>query len=291
MVGLDTSHCVAFSKILMDDGYEYHLPGAVITGAYPGGSQQFALSRDRVIGFTNEIKNTFGIPIFNTIPELIRDVDAVLLLSGDGRQHLSQFGEMAYGKPIFIDKPMAVSSREAYAISRLAERTQTPIMSCSSLRFAAGLSDGERATLQRDYVEAFGPAPVYDDYPGWFWYGIHSVEILFSIMGKGCRRVQCISHSDVDLALGEWQDGRVGIVRGTRLGNYQFGYAIFSQSGIQLKIAKEKPPFYFLLLEKVLGFLRTGTPPVEIEETLNIIGFVEAVNKSIEKNGQFVEIQ
>ena len=120
MVGLDTSHCVAFTKILNDQDHDYHISGAKIVAAYAGGSEQFSLSRDRVQGFTKQLQDDYGIALVDDIPSLARDVDAILLESVDGRQHLEQFKQMAVGKPVYIDKPIATSLDDALAIARLA---------------------------------------------------------------------------------------------------------------------------------------------------------------------------
>ena len=60
MVGLDTSHCVAFTRILNDADDAYHIPGTRVVAAYPGGSDQFSLSRNRVRGFTEQLESDYG---------------------------------------------------------------------------------------------------------------------------------------------------------------------------------------------------------------------------------------
>ena len=154
MVGLDTSHCPAFTGMLNDASNPYHVPGAQVVGAYPGGSAQFSNSRSRVEGFTAQLRDEFGIPIYDSIPALVADVDAILLESVDGRQHLEQFQEMAAGKPVYIDKPFATTSSEAVEIACIAQHSDTPIMSCSSLRYAAGIADPSEATQDPDVPAA-----------------------------------------------------------------------------------------------------------------------------------------
>ena len=141
MVGLDTSHCPAFTGLLNDETHAYHIPGARVVGAYPGGSELFSLSRDRVAGFTAQLQDDFGVKICPSIPDLVKDVDALFLESVDGRQHLAQFAQMTVGKPVYIDKPLATTTDDARKIIELARETQTPITSCSSLRYASGIAD------------------------------------------------------------------------------------------------------------------------------------------------------
>jgi hypothetical protein len=287
MVGLDTSHCPAFAGTLNNPGHETHVAGARVVGAYAGGSALFSLSRSRVDGFTRQIKDEFGVRLYDSIPELANEVDAMLLESVDGRQHLEQFRQMAVGKPVYIDKPFATSSVDAQAMVELAERTHTPIMSCSALRYAAGIADlleeGERASADGTIrsCEAFGPAPMLEDYPGLFWYGIHSAEMLFAFMGAGCRAVRCVPYPSMDLIIGEWQDGRLGVVRGTRFEGGDFGCVVHTGQGARCGIARSTPPYHVLLLRKVVEFFRTGVSPIDVRETLEIVRFLEAANENL----------
>ena len=108
MIGLDTSHCPAFTKLLNTDSDPYHVPGGRIVAAFPGGSQLCSVSRDRVAGFTQSLRDELHVPMVDSIAELGKKVDAFLLESVDGREHLEQFRALAeFGKPVFIDKPMA----------------------------------------------------------------------------------------------------------------------------------------------------------------------------------------
>jgi predicted dehydrogenase len=289
MVGLDTSHCPAFTGLLNDASHPYHVPGGQVVGAYPGGSAQFSNSRNRVEGFTAQLRDEFGIQIYDSIPALAADVDAILLESVDGRQHLEQFKELAAGKPVYIDKPLTTSSSEAVEIACTAQHSDTPIMSCSSLRYAAGIVDlaQEGEVLS---CEAFGPAALLDDYPGLFWYGIHSAEMLFSLMGTGCQSARCIATPDLDVVIGEWEDGRLGVLRGTRVGKGQFGCVVHTDQATECSLALSSPPYYYGLMQRVLEFFKTRTSPIEINETLEIIAFLEAADASRAQGGAVVEL-
>src|SRR5437016_5911177 len=90
LIGLDTSHVVAFTKLLNDPDDKSHVVGGRVVGAYKGGSPDIESSRSRVEGYTKELQDKFGVKIFNTIPEMCSEVDAVMLESVDGRPHLEQ---------------------------------------------------------------------------------------------------------------------------------------------------------------------------------------------------------
>ena len=289
MVGLDTSHCLAFTRILNDRGNEYHIPGAEVVAAYPGGSEAFSHSRNRVQGFTQQLQEEYGVQVYDDISDLARHVDAILLESVDGRQHLAQFEQLAIGRPVYIDKPFATTTADAYAMADIAAQTGTPIMSCSSLRYAAGLTDLDEGTTVLA-AEAFGPAALLPDYPGLFWYGIHGAEILFSTMGPGCASARCIAYPDLDVVIGEWEDGRMGVLRGTRIEDRQFGCVLHTADGTRCGIAGSQPPYYYLLLRQVMAFFQTGVSPIDVHETLDIIAFLEAAEQSRAEAGAVIAL-
>jgi hypothetical protein len=275
---------------LNDKNHEYHIPGAKVVGAYPGGTTAFSHSHTRVQGYTEQLRDQFGVQIYDSIPALVENVDAILLESVDGRQHLEQFKQMAVGKPVYLDKPFATSTADAIEIARIAKESGTPIMSCSSLRYAAGIAD-----LAQDAkvvsCEAFGPAALLDDYPGLFWYGIHSAEMLFAFMGAGCQAVRCIAYPDVDVVIGEWQDGRIGILRGTRFEKGPFGCVVHTAQGAEVAVAGSRPPYYYKLLQEVVPFFQSGVSPIDIQETLDIVAFLEAADVSRAQGGAVVALK
>lgn len=290
MVGLDTSHCQAFLEVLHDPANPYHVPGIQVTGVYAGGSEQFSLSRDRVRKFSAEIDSRFHIRVYPNIPDLVNDVDVLFLTSVDGRQHPDQFAQMAAGKPVFIDKPFAVSTDSAAAMLGLAAATGTPVMSCSSLRFAQGIAERSQSRTDILACEAYGPAPILPDYPGYFWYGVHSAEILFLLMGRGCQSVRTLASGNVDVISAEWSDGRSGQVLGTHFPGYEFGCLVHTRESTRLGVARDTPPFHACLAGEVVRFFHSGQAPVDLRETFEIVAFLEAANQSRAAGGTSVAL-
>lgn len=281
MVGMDTSHCPAFTKLINHETDPFHVPGGKVVIGFPGGSPTLPTSYERVDTFTAQLRDEFGVKIANSIEEVAEASDAILLESVDGRQHLEQYAKIApFGKPVFIDKPIATTKREAEEIFRLAQRHGSPVFSSSALRYAGGLHElgaGEEILG----CEAFGPTSILEDFPALFWYGVHSAEILFAKMGTGCRRVQVNATEKVDMVTGVWDDGRVGTVYGYRLkGVSAFGATVFTAKGIVHAQPHREPPYYALLLQRVMQFFQTGKPPIDPAETIEIAAFLEAANRS-----------
>jgi hypothetical protein len=292
MIGLDTSHCEAFARILNDNRNPHHVSGCKVVRAFPGGSDATAFSRDRIASITEKMRDGLGIEIQDSIASMAKGMDGFLIESVDGRQHLEQFRELAeYGKPIFIDKPLACSREDAVAIARIAQKKKIPVMTASAIRFAKGIDDLLDSSTAVEGCDAFGPMSLPADYPAYYWYGIHTAEILFRFMGKGCRSVRAVHQENSDLIVGEWTDGRIGTLRGNRIeGCNSFGCTAFFKGGYRTGVAAGDPPYYAMLLRKTVPFLKTGKAPIDFEESVEIISFLDAATRSREKGGESVGV-
>src|SRR5207247_623600 len=127
---------------------------------------------------------------------------------------------LAAKKRVFIDKPFASSFSEAQEIVRLARESGTPFFSSSSLRFVPEIQALKKNERLGGILGAFtyGPAPLEAHHPDLFWYGIHAVETLYTLMGPGCESVTRVHTDGADVVVGRWKDGRTGTVRGIRDG-------------------------------------------------------------------------
>jgi predicted dehydrogenase len=284
IAGLDSSHVPAFASLLHDASHEYHVPGARIVAAFPGGSPDFDLSISRVDQFTADLRNTHGVEIVDSLSALRGKCDAVMLESIDGRVHLEQFREVAeWGVPVFIDKPLTLSLNEAQEIAKIAAEKSVRVTSASALRFAEKFRDaleagGDEPVSGGDF---HGPMAFQEKCPGYFWYGIHSVEMLFAAMGTGCREVLAVREELHDVVVARWADGRLGVVRGNREGNNGFGGVIHRKTkSIAFDVATGAKPYYASLLDKVIPFFRGEAEVVAPAEMVEVIGFLEAANRS-----------
>lgn len=290
MIGLDTSHCPAFVKLLNDAANEFHVPGAKVVKAFPGGSKSFSSSHSRVGQFTEELK-ALGIQICDSIEAAAQDMDAFFLESVDGTQHLEQFKILAqFGKPVFIDKPMACSFADAKAIAEVASEKNIPVMSASAIRYAKGIDGLIEADETVQACEAFGPMALLPDYRDYFWYGIHSAEVLYAMMGRGCKTVQTFNTEKIDVIVGLWDDGRIGTLKGSRVGANNFGCTVTTNKINKAGLASGEVPYYAMMLKKVIPFFQTGKSPLAIEESLEVIAFLEAASQSLANGGKPVNI-
>lgn len=297
IIGLDTSHSPTFTKIFRDAKPDSELAGIKVVAAYPGGSADVESSHSRVPGFTKALQD-MDVEIVESIEALLPKVDAILLESVDGRPHLAQ-AKIVFDankkadkkKPMFIDKPIAASLADTLEIYRLAEESGTPIFSSSSLRFYPGIAAVNNEKTFGDVVGcvSYGPCSLEQHHPDLFWYGIHGVEILFTIMGDGCENVQCVATPSAHVVTGVWAGDRVGSFRGVRSGKGGYG-AIVVGTKNSGPTEERKGGGYGPLLVEIAKFFRTGKPPIAKETTINLIAFMEAADESKKLGGTSVSI-
>lgn len=289
IIGLDTSHSIAFTKALNASPPDSKLNGYRVVAAYPYGSRTIESSASRIPGYVEEIKN-FGVTITDSIAELLNQVDVVLLETNDGRLHLAQALEVfKAGKRTFIDKPIAASLSDTKAIFEAAKQYGVPVFSSSSLRYVENIADLASGTSIGDITGAdvFAPAKLEPTHPDLLWYGIHGVEMLYALLGTGCTEVRRVYGEGTDIVVGTWSDGRVGIFRGIRTGQGGYGGTAYGTQG-QQPIGKYGG--YLPLLHEIARFFDTGIAPVSAEETTELVAFIEAADESKRRGGAAVDM-
>jgi predicted dehydrogenase len=290
IIGLDTSHVVAFTKVLNDPKATGEVATVDVVAAFPGGSPDIPASRDRIAGYTKQVRG-MGVEIVDSIDALLSKVDVVLLESVDGRPHLEQARPVfAAGKPMYIDKPLAGSLADAVAIFQLAERHKVPCFSSSSLRFSPGIIGMRNDPRVGEVLgcDAYGPCHLEPHHPDLFWYGVHGVETLYTIMGTGCESVTRVHADGVDFVTGVWKGGRVGTFRGIRAGKADYGATVFGAKGV---VSAGKYGGYEPLVREIARFFVTKQPPVAPAETIELFTFMEAADESKRQGGKPVMLR
>lgn len=289
IIGLDTSHSTAFTQLINSGGEEWS-QGFKVVAAYPYGSQTIKTSYERIPEYTEAVK-AYGVEIVGSIAELLDKVDCVLLETNDGRLHLDQAIEVfKSGKICFIDKPLGATLGEAIAIYEMARKYNVPMFSSSALRFSAPnrhIRSGEAGKVLG--ADCYSPHTVEPTHPDYGFYGIHGVEILYTVMGTGCQRVSCMASETGDVVTGVWDDGKIGTFRAVVKGPYGYGGTVMVEGKGYIPAGGYEG--YKCLLEQVLDFFRTGVVPVQEEETIEIFTFMKAANMSKAKGGDSVSLE
>jgi Oxidoreductase family, NAD-binding Rossmann fold len=284
LVGTDTSHVLEFASLFNDAASPDHVPGARIVAAFRGGSPDLPSSRDRIDRFTRTLQEKYGVEIVATIAELCERVDGVLLTSVDGRVHLAQVREIvAARKRVFIDKPLASTLEDAREVARVTKEAGVGWFSTSTLRYGvAALKTPDLAG-----VTVWGPGPLEEHHQlDLSWYAIHEAEMLYTLLGTGCEVVTRVAAPDADEVTCRWKDGRIGSMRALRPYS-DYGAVVFrknpdGQTSHMIVPEAGRVP----LARDLVQFFTTGALPVANEETLELIAFLDAAQRSKDAGGQ-----
>ena len=287
IIGCDTSHVIAFTETLNDPAAKSHVAGGKVVAAYRGGSEDIPSSASRVDVYAKTLREKYGVRFYDTIEELCQNVDAVLLESVDGRPHLEQVKPvLKAGKIVFIDKPMASSLRDVMEIFRLAKEASVPVFSSSALRFATNTHAVSHGSLGAvSYAETYGPCELEPHHPDLFWYGVHGIEALYTMMGTGCETVQrgMAANGKIEV-VGVWPGGRKGVFREDK-----------TFHGLARGEKGEAPAGsfdgYIPLVVQIMKFFQTRMAPVSPAQTIEIFAFMEAADESKKAGGAPVRIQ
>lgn len=293
IIGCDTSHCVAFTEVFNNPQGKSYVPGGKVVAAFKGGSPDLPASISRVENVATNLQAKYGVKIYESIEVLCSNVDVVLLESVDGRTHLEQVKPVIKArKPVFVDKPCAASLKDALEIFRLAKEANVPLFSSSSLRFAKDTQAVHNGAIgQVSYAETTSPLELEPHHPELFWYGIHGVESLFTVMGTGCESVQRGTGTNglVEVT-GIWSGGRKGIYREEKQKVYGANYhGVAKGAKGEAKVGSFDG--YEPLNVAIMKFFQTGIAPVSADETIEIIAFMSAEAESKQLNGAPVKLQ
>lgn len=280
VIGLDTSHAIEFTAILNTPRPADASYGCKVVAAYPQGSKDIPASVSRVPEYTAKMKE-MNIEIVDSIETLLTKVDAVLLESNDGRVHLEQFRAcLKAKKPVFVDKPVAASLADVFTIYAEAKAAGVPVFSSSALRYAKATQELRAGSLGKVlHAETISPASLEPTHPDLFWYGIHGIESLVTLMGTGAEIVKrgTTPEGKIEVTV-TWKDGRTGVFREGQ------GYSAKVKCE-QGEADAGKFDGYEPLVKEVAAFFHSGKSPVAAEETLEIYALMEAADESKRRQG------
>jgi hypothetical protein len=288
IIGLDTSHAPAFVKAFNAETPKPEYAGFKVVAAYPYGSKAIKSSFDRIPKYIDEVKK-YGVKISDSIEEMLKEVDCVMLETNDGNLHLEQaLLVFKADKPVFIDKPIGANLAQAMAIFELAEKYNVPLFSSSALRYSPDNQKLRKGELGKVFgADAYSPGTMEPSHADLAWYAIHGVETMYAIMGTGCVSVHRTFTEGSDFVVGKWSDGRIGTLRGIRDGKLSYGGSALTENGV---VPAGGYKGFDPLLVEIVQFFKTKQMPITKEETIEIFAFIEAADMSREKGGKVVTI-
>ncbi|PSL06010.1 putative dehydrogenase [Haloactinopolyspora alba] len=281
LVGLDSPHAPAFTRLLNGDGEAPGVvPGGRVVSAWPGtASEDFPLSRDRLEGFTESVRS-LEVPVEPALDDVADRSDALLILAVDARTHPDYFLRCArFGKPVYVDTRFALSVAEARAMLDEAQRYGAIPLAGSPKRFSDAFLhavDGDRA----DGIDVSGPLPMQPTHPGLFWYGVHMVDVVVAAMGTGCAEVRTFAAGPDELYVATWADGRTATIRGRKAWLPHTRGVVHRGTESTTFSIQANDLMFTGLLRAIIEACRSGTPTVAPEEIEHTVAVTAAANRS-----------
>ena len=313
ILAIDNYQAVEYAQMFNNPKAEGHLAGLRVVVAYPIGSADYPNSAALVTRWKDQLGGLYPkdvvppIEMVDSVDNLLKRCDAVIIMSLDGRQHLKQAtAVLKAGKRLFIGRPLASSPEDAVAILKLAEETKTPCWSCSQHRYSPGFS-GMRNHPEVGRVlgcDVYGGYDVKAAEADKFTRALHSIETLYTIMGPGCATVSCQSTPTAETITATWNDGRVATYRGIKQGSVKYSATVFGDLGVStagiyghgvpvkgIVPTTDKYMGYEGLAIEMAKFFKGGPTPVTAAETLEIYAFLQAAEESKSQNGAGVRLK
>jgi len=128
---------------------------------------------------------------------VIEKSDAIVITYRKGSMHYNAaMKALQAKKPVFVDKPFTVDEKEAQEIVRYAAEHGLLICGGSSVKELSGIKDVSNKIEPDDSVIISFQADPRSEYDGYFFYGIHSVEVCLTLFGLEYDSVSAVRNGD-----------------------------------------------------------------------------------------------
>lgn len=278
LIGNDTSHVDIFSGILHDENNGYYRPTAKFAGFVAVYSEELNISASRAASYSTLLIER-GIQKYASYETLAKEVDGWLICTVHGGNHEQWFAKLVpFGKPIFIDKPLTLSLESAKRMVALAEKYKTPFFSASSLRFSEQITPFVGSSITKIY--AYSPLPLEPAMPGYFWYGIHTLEWIEALLPFEIVSIDIQKTINGEVLTLFFENGTHAIIDGDYLWHDRFGGTIFKENEpFAVQMWDSEKPYYVSLMEQIIIFMKTKQSPISAGRMLKIIKWIEEINK------------
>lgn len=254
------------------------IPGARVTHVWTDNPAEAPL-----VAKASLIQNVVGRP-----EDVIGHVDAVVIATDDGNDHVRRAKPFIdAGLPVFIDKPMATNVDDLRQFVQW-QRAGKVLLSTSGMRYAPEmrLSNAQREHLgDLRWITSFTCKT-------WERYGIHALEAVYPLLGPGFISAQTQHQPGSDLVHLRHDAGAQVTLAAIHDAYGSFGavHLYGTKGDIALKLTDTYSAFRAQLVA-FIDMLRTGTPPFEFQQTVELMAIIIAGIQSRESGGQTVLVR
>ena len=217
--------------------------------------------------------------------EMIGQVDAVLLARDDPENHVQMAKPFLDANvPIFIDKPLAITSKDLEYFSEQNEKGKM-FMSSSSMRYSVECRTVKTELASLGKLELATVVGTKD----WVKYGVHMLEALFALLDDPkVISVQHVGQSGKDIVSLKFENGFAATVHLFVDIAATFQLSLFGNAGWRLVEIKNS---YSMFKENLVEFIRSvreGKSRLNFQKTENIIRTLIAAKESLDLGGKTI---
>lgn len=268
---LDEWHALNYPQFIKDatDG-EFEVAYAYAEMDKPGGMT------------TDQWCEKYGVQRLDSIDEVVEKSDCIIVLSPDNPERHWDLCQkpLRSGKRVYVDKTFALEKSTAEALVKLAEDNNTPFFSTSALRFADELKDVDREGIC--FINSRGPGN-FDTY------SIHQIEPIVVLMGSKAKRIMSVGSGKYESMVIEFEGNRSIVMSHYGWTNVDFSMLVNYEDGRTVSIPQMSNTFPNFI-KAMCDFFKTGDIKAAHDETVAIMGIIEAGNKALANPGVWIEV-
>lgn len=220
--------------------------------------------------------------------DVIGQVDAVVIATDDGNDHVRRAQPFVEaGLPVFVDKPLATNVADLRQFLQW-HREGKILLSTSGMRYAPEMQlfEAQRSTLGNlRWITSFTCKT-------WERYGIHALEAVEPLLGRGFKAVQAQSDAGGDVMQVTHSSGvrlTIGALHDA-YGSFGAVHLYGTKGDLPLKLSDT----YHAFRGQLVAFsemLHTGIRPLPFEETIEMMAVLIAGIRSRQEGGRVVMIE
>ena len=286
MIGADSTHTEAWTQLLNPPGSPLYGRAQVV--------KLWGEDRDQAAAKAA----AYAIPeVVAEAEEALDQVDLVMVVNRYGDDH-PPYARLAIeaGIPTFVDKPLANDMQDVRSLAALAMDSNTPVMSCSAVRGAVEVLElharlPDFGALNAAVVTGAAAGDFPDPrakHP--FFYGIHPVELLHTLLGSGAETVTTRRTDRCDIGLVQYGDGRQGVVNLLHRTPSLYHGAVFGSAGWGEVNIRDWDNFYLGTLKQIIHMAESGSAPFPLAGAVEVMATLAALVRSAEEGGRPVAL-
>jgi len=256
--------------------HTFGIPGAKITHICCTGFAD--IEEARKMALASNIPNVVEKP-----EDMIGHVDAVICATDQGQEHVERCRPfLEAGLPMFIDKPMVIGEEDLKTFLKWRAEGKH-FISGSSMRYCKSLEPYYKNHYELGKLKyIIRPMAKYLE-----TYGIHALENVYPLLGKGFKSVQHIGEGYKSTLHIEHEDGCTVIITQDKdlVGT---GTIVMGNAGAQVISDGDSYYSFKKQLDLFVHWLRTGEEPFPFEETVELMKILICGIRSREEGGRKV---